>query len=1365
MNPPSQPSIIEAARRDFEREWAAGEIPELESFLPPADDPRFAATLEELIHLDIDFRWLRWVVMRESILFCEEPPPLEAYLQRFPILRQAEVICRLACTEFEARIESGQQLQVDEFVARLATAGLVLDPRDRTVSAGAQEPELVGPQRLKAALERIAAGTDELAATNTLGIKADGTWGEDKARATSASEEIPEETPQPQFGYQVLKRIAAGGMGVVFKARQLGLNRIVALKMIRSGAYASDEEIARFRREATAVAQLQHPNIVQIYDIGMQGESPYFSMEFVEGGTLAEWLTRGQLKVTTAARLLAEISAAVGYAHSLNILHRDLKPGNILLARRPAESAIESQSNAARIEAWMPKITDFGLAKQLNSAESGLTQSEAVLGTPCYMPPEQAAGQLAAVGKPSDVYSLGAILYEMLVGRPPFKADTVLETIRQVCSQEPVPPRRLNAAVPADLETICLKCLAKDPRARYHNALELNADLQRYLDGHPIHARPVGQLERAVRWTRRNPVLCGLATAILAAVLLFGVVLLLNQRASRLSALGQLSQEVERRLTAPAIAASQWDEIYALADRIGSLSAPRGEDVLDRINRTFAQRIEQEIQQPKLTAENLGTIEGAIQALEPRSAGLAASLRKTLAGRLRLTIFDHSFQGDHAAPIQLQHQYLEVTSDGASLNSDAVQRLGRRDSRDVVFAWDSQGNVELEATFSPAWEKSQRLSLLLHATTGKLIRARGYRFELLSPDASRAGLGTLDFAEARVHDQLVSLNLYFDSQKWKTITLPARSLPQGEIRLRARRDGNVLHFQVNDLPPLVHEEFYWSERRNQGQFGISMPSGAILTRLRATRAPGASSPNPLEAGDALYGEGQFEAALAKYEAQYEQSLSPATRDELNYKRALCLKELNRTDEARSLLHPLMIGDGAWSRQAGIQTALIYLDQSRFEEADAVIDSLSIRDDYRDIAVQLTSLTRDHWLQRYRESATLNSLRPNPLCIRNLQRAVDLLVATDAYFNQIVECRIQLIDAYERADQLTQAEGQLNDLLNHPNIESWRVSLVERRARILVRMGKVAEALACIDGALYTSSGAVLSQRKVLLLTRAAFHGSQEQWAQAEEHLQVYFESTAYRDPRAWLLRGLVARRLDGNAEGAQQIWEEGYRETVKEAAAGDYNAILLGLLSQSITKEQFRQGILRNAPYPYKDPPAWQLIAKGVLPESLLTSIGLSVGRRADFLDYLEQMECFKITGEQRTARPARIVAHELFSQMILGSPTHTRPLSKDEDQLLWELTHSLLEAYLREQFKDEYLLNASWAWNGHRGLIGWEGLAQFMDSIPQCRGPLAYVYTCHFENLGKKSEAAQILAAAKRDAPPGSLLEKVIAARFEQTE
>jgi tetratricopeptide (TPR) repeat protein len=320
----------------------------------------------------------------------------------------------------------------------------------------------------------------------------------------------------PDFpGFELLRELGRGGMGVVYLARDQSLNRLVAVKVLISGQFASATARQRFRMEAEAAAGLRHPHIVEIHSFGDHNGRPYIVMEHVAGRSLNEHLDGTPLAPRTAARLVCSLADAVQHAHQAGIVHRDLKPANILLRAENSERLTETETPRALDSdpnlALFALISDFGLAKRLDS--EGPTATSQVLGTPSYMAPEQAAG--AKNSSPAvDIYALGAILYECLTGRPPFKAATPLETLAQITDREPATPRTVNAAIPRDLETICLKCLAKDPGERYASAGALAEDLERLLAGRLVLARPVGALGRSWRWVKRRPALAGMAAAL-----------------------------------------------------------------------------------------------------------------------------------------------------------------------------------------------------------------------------------------------------------------------------------------------------------------------------------------------------------------------------------------------------------------------------------------------------------------------------------------------------------------------------------------------------------------------------------------------------------------------------------------------------------------------------------------------------------------------------------------------------------------------------------------------------------------------------------------------------------------------------------
>lgn len=495
-----EPNVDEDLRRRFEAAWIQGQPKAVEDCLPARDDPAFLPTLEELVHIDLEFGWKRWSLHRSRRATTQEatpeatvnePPRVESYLERFPQLNQDDILVRLLEQEYLVRNQHGDHAEKEDYKRRFPRLS---DEADQFVSLSGLGQHDGGAAKMDAAAKDVA--EKDLPDQASAEIDAPHASSPASGSARRAN----------QLGnYELLTEIGRGGMGVVYQARQLSADRIVALKVIRPENALNPRSrehreslLERFRTEARAAAQLEHENIVTVYDVGEENGQHFFSMRYVEGRSLADLLREGPLPNRRAAAYVEQATRGVQVAHEHGILHRDIKPQNILVAAT-SDHAL---------------VADFGLAKLLEGTDE-LTRAGEMMGTPAYMSTEQAQ-DAARVGPASDVYALGATLYHLVTGRPPFQAATPLETIRQVIADEPVAPSRLNRAVDRDLETICLKCLEKDPSRRYVAAAALADDLARYLAGQPIVARPLGRMQRVARWCGRNPML---ATSLALAVM------------------------------------------------------------------------------------------------------------------------------------------------------------------------------------------------------------------------------------------------------------------------------------------------------------------------------------------------------------------------------------------------------------------------------------------------------------------------------------------------------------------------------------------------------------------------------------------------------------------------------------------------------------------------------------------------------------------------------------------------------------------------------------------------------------------------------------------------------------------------------
>jgi serine/threonine protein kinase/tetratricopeptide (TPR) repeat protein len=487
----------------FRESWERGERPCIADYL---DDPTNIHLICELSRIDLLNR-----------LLSGESARVEDYLKAFPTLtKDATLVLALISVEYKHR--AGEGVEFVEYERRFPNYARLL----HTLPGHEEAPST------KRSSEHGRSKLPEGFSETFIPISSDESSESLPAPVEAGKRELPNIE-----GYQILEILGRGGMGVVYKALQVKLKRLVALKMVLAGAHAGPKELARFKAEAEAVARLQHPNIVQIYEVGGQDDCPFFSLEYVDGGPLDKRENRGEpMDVRQAAELVETLARALHFAHERGVVHRDIKPANILMTSD-----------------GVPKITDFGLAKQLDASQHDNTRTGAVMGTPSYMAPEQARGQSKAIGRATDIYALGAILYELLTGRPPFVGETAMDTILMLTNEDPVPPSRLCSLVPRDLETICLKCLEKSPRNRYATASEFADELRRFVTHAPILARPVGRIDRVVRWIKRHPTM---STALAsAAMIAFGSLSVLavrhQQERGRLDVIRQKVSETRAR--------------------------------------------------------------------------------------------------------------------------------------------------------------------------------------------------------------------------------------------------------------------------------------------------------------------------------------------------------------------------------------------------------------------------------------------------------------------------------------------------------------------------------------------------------------------------------------------------------------------------------------------------------------------------------------------------------------------------------------------------------------------------------------------------------------------------------------------------
>jgi tetratricopeptide (TPR) repeat protein/predicted Ser/Thr protein kinase len=1126
-------------------------------------------------------------------------------------------------------------------------------------------------------------------------------------------------------GYEILGVLGRGGMGVVYKARQLNLKRLVALKMIRDGAHAGPEDLARFRIEAEAAAQLQHPHIVQIYEVGERDGLPFFSLEFVEGGSLAAKLNGAPLPPRPAALLVASLARAMDAAHQRGIIHRDLKPANVLLTAD-----------------GQPKIADFGLAKKLDDS-AVQTRSGAVMGTPAYMAPEQAAGRTREVGPLTDVYALGAILYEALTGRLPFKGANLRETLEQVCSQDPVPPRRVQPKVPRDLETICLKALAKEPARRYASALALAHDLERFAAGEPILARREGPVAGLLRRVRRHP-----RTA--AAILVAGVVgtLLLAATVYGLTSgrVALLEQETRAALEADTWTPEQLDAARARLGELQRRSPARAAAAWQHLAELVRERLHQRSFQAE---EDEAQVRGAIDLLAEHDFAGAEELRKQFAERLRR--WEPLFQ--LAAPdfgrLDTVFAPEAVRRDGNGLRVRPHQ--GPAAAGDIVATQvPCRGDVEATGEFTPGPGKAPTFGLALHASG-----ERGYRF-LASPTAPGK----------------VQLQILRNGMPLRVREVAASD---GNLKLMARRVGERLTLQLNALEPLEFRDPFPLGGTDPGTFGVVWPDGVRVTALAASRRAGAAVPGMLEEGDTLYEQGRFDEAQVRYRQQAIASAGSAAAQEARYKEGLCLLARHLEADAVPLFEEVAGERGDhWPVLADCQLWLYYLDRHDADSAarvEAVIQRLSSR-------AQTDTLGDGMLVRLMPEAARARLLRTPLVTHANLlfappERAVrdaelrfeiQRLIAPNAA--EVAAARLGLLYQYRLGGREEEAYRTGQEILRSftavDPTDTVRQTL-DQVCWMLRQRGQAREALQELDRWLNLPASG--EPRPELLrpfwLERARIHAALKAWPEARADLETFFRSSGSEPVKdfavvnAYLIKGFVAEQQHDDA-GAEAAWREGAAGGLPVDASGSISPLLHYLILAALTGQltdaeaaRLQGQIVTNLAAEGTVARFIQLLS-GQLPPSIYrdmwrTPRGKDVARRLAFRD-LSYLDYYR--------QPVALMLTEGMHQVALPGD-----LPAEQEQLLWDLANALLDATMSGKLGTVEMTTLAMTVKGVP--LGWPAVRDKL--APPVRGPLAYVFGRLYLRKDRPKEAEAYFRTACDCADPASPLYRLANAELER--
>lgn len=939
--------------------------------------------------------------------------------------------------------------------------------------------------------------------------------------------------------YELLEPIGEGGMGQVFRAKQRRLNRTVAVKMILSGHFASAEEVQRFYSEAQAAAQLEHVGIVPVFEVNEFEGRHYYSMAYIEGKSLQDLISKGPLKPAEAAELIRQIADAVHYAHSRGVIHRDLKPRNILVS-----------------QAGRPMVLDFGLAKRMN-ADSDLTHTGQILGTPSYMPPEQAAGKVRQIGPASDVYSLGAVFYTLLCGRPPFQSESTIETIKQVLERPPAAPRLLNASIPLDLETICLKCLEKSPGNRFSSAAELAAELDRFLHGEPIHSRPISTLQRAFRWCSRNSSLVGVSLLLFLLCLAGGATAYFRTQLQAENQINRLAHEIRQQLAAFEAEPSLElllnidNQLKQLRERRPPLAKVAQSDV----NQVLASFLQRRAQGTPLESAELSNFEPFLTYLSlhdrQQSSELQTLLRSRVSDWRQVAAWT---MGQSQLPPALNVPQVQLQDGQLVCTPTILPSFGKAV---CLLKSSSQGRGDIEVTFAPGWERSLPIGLVVDGQQG-----RGYI--LLVRSETEVASAPLTLQLVRQETVLARQQLTRDN---------GQEVP---LKLLLRRVGDHLSWQVNDGPLEHFHDPFAEPILSSSQFGIAAAKPLPIDSLTLRTQQQAPRTTPLETANEMFHAGNFGGAVRVLTQYGTQEISDEERKQALYKQAICELALQQKEVAVKHLEQLLSGnEGNWPVLAGCQLWLLKLQENDSKGAQEVYAALSAQPEFSRVVKVVPADVRQRIIQALApQRLVLSTLRVySEQDIRQLEQAAAVCELLEGHDKETRTVMFHLMRAYMYADRLPEAlkwSQLIQDRFPaQPDFRNY--------IRLLRWTNQQAKAKAVLDEAIAQPDAG--SQLYFYYLSRARLHHDRGEWWQTRNDLEDALRAGTQKNTHwdlvpVYLMLGALHEER-GNLLAAQKVWQTGY------AGAKDHSkslpddtrfpqTIMLGVLGGTATDEELR---------------------------------------------------------------------------------------------------------------------------------------------------------------------------------------------------
>ena len=1281
----------------FVQDWRAGLHPQLENHLRHVDDSERIQLFERLLAVEIYERR----AIGDTVTSAE-------YLTRFPDL--TEIVTRVV-----GQTDASDVSTVSLFCSDHGTDRIVPQSEGSDQSLPSVAPTMALPR------SDSASGTSRSRSTITIVIP----------------------------GYEIVRELGRGGMGVVYLAQHTRLKRLVALKVIRGADGAAEEDFERFRTEAEAVAALQHPNIVQIFEVGELENGPFCTLEYVDGGTLAARLKQSLLPTAEAAMSLETLARAVNYAHQKGIVHRDLKPANVLMA---SDGTL--------------KITDFGLAKRIDIEDSGLTRTGAVMGTPAYMAPEQARGATKEVGPAADIYALGAILYELLTGRHPFSGATLMETLQQVLTADPIPPSIISPAIPRDLETICLKCLMKQPEGRYASALLLAQDIERFRTGEPILARREGIASKIWRKARKRVTILS-AIAVSALALTAAVFAVRETILSRRVA--AIANEFQEGLDSVNWSEDRANELERMAKTLGEFEISRGEAARQKLLDHVAVRVSGVLRRARVTSDDVPGLQHELAWITKRDETLAERLRSDLSRRLR----------DWQPIIEVAKPF--TTLDGifsSNLVQSDTQKMLRIESSAAVIPTviSSRGRVRATVEFGGDWESSSNVGLVIHYNPTSLdsssnrLAASGYEFLFVAT----AAVADKD-ATARA-DSSKSANVTFrDSERRgelrmmrNGILLQRRSVAveQGALRLLAERDGELLRVQINNLPALSFADIMPLVGNADSVFGLNWPLEASVTRLQVDSSLIPPAASPLERADDLFDRGYFADALAQYEEQIR--IGDDVALEARCKAGMCLNVLNRQSEAATAFEDVVNSSAErWPIVAATQLWLMRLREKRYSDAEALFAAVNVRFTSDQLAQYVPLVVREE-LVRGDRIPSMNLLHRDPEIIPRIEAMYSLSkllglddAASDARSNLMVAQAVN--GNYAQAIKIAEEESQRIIARLDPQTDAnealfWSARWLCWSQRVLGEADLSKDSVKRLIASKQILSNAdenYLKNYRVtflpLQLELARNFAAVDDWQAAEDAVDKFINEmprpilnySFFSQP--YLLKGFFLAR-NGDQEGAVAFWKLGIwqayvnqfnveRRPKLSSPPGMWGLIdywILAALSDSLSDDDTNliwRGLLARAS---SDPLMAQVsntiqVAPDVIRGTWLSPRGRALAQRLAFFD-VEPIEYMRI--------PPKLVIYEKFRQELFAGQ-----LTSEQDDATWSIVNQVVEMHFAGRLSKQQILQLALTWKGSSGFLGWATVAPTLQ--PEVRGGIAYLMGLRYLKLNKPEVASGMFRTA----------------------